>query len=343
MTRPHSQGPRVLADGWYSWHSDQLTALTTVLARWPAPAAKTALRIGAARGLILALLSARYDAVAMIRYDPGWRALLLARALFGRRRKLVVLQFFDHEPSPTAGVLARLWQRVDRWALRRTLAVAQVLTEEELRAYPGRFDLPAQRFALVRFAARSAEPGAEPPAVGARETVIAAGRAHCDWATLIAAAADHDWPLTIVCAAADLAGVQALNASHGGGVSVHADLPAEEVERLLRAAAVSVICVEEGLVGRGHIRLCHATDAGAAIVASDVSSLRGYVEDGVNALVVPAADPAALGAAIDRLLADTALRDRLAAQAFERAAAWTAADYLRAIGDLATASVLSGR
>jgi glycosyltransferase involved in cell wall biosynthesis len=316
--------------------------LTTVLARWPAPAAKTVLRIGALRGLMLALVSARYDAVAVIRYDPGWRTLLLTRALLGRRRKLVVLQFFDHEPSEADGVSGRLWRRVDRWALRRALALAQVLTEAELAVYPERFGILADRFRLVRFAARTALAGAPAPVAGpVRRAVVAAGRAHCDWQTLIAAAGGRGWPLTIVCGGEDLARVQELNSLHGAGATVHSDLPAEQVQALLSEAAVSVVCLQEGLVGRGHVRLCNATDAGAAIVASDVGSLSGYVEDGVSALVVAPADPPALRTAVERLLGDTVLRDRIAGQAFERAAAWTAADYVAAIGELA-GSVCSG-
>jgi glycosyltransferase involved in cell wall biosynthesis len=56
---------------------------------------------------------------------------------------------------------------------------------------------------------------------------------------------------------------------------------------------------------------------GRAVVASDVGGLRDLVRDGETGLVVPPRDPAALRAAIDRLLGDPALRARLGAAARE--------------------------
>jgi glycosyltransferase involved in cell wall biosynthesis len=50
---------------------------------------------------------------------------------------------------------------------------------------------------------------------------------------------------------------------------------------------------------------------GRAVVVSDSDGVREFVRDGETALVVPARDPAALRAAIDRLLADPALAHRL--------------------------------
>ena len=59
------------------------------------------------------------DAVAVVRTGPGWRALLLARALLGRRRKLVALHFIVH---PHRGRLRdRVSDGLDRWAVRRAL------------------------------------------------------------------------------------------------------------------------------------------------------------------------------------------------------------------------------
>jgi glycosyltransferase involved in cell wall biosynthesis len=59
--------------------------------------------------------------------------------------------------------------------------------------------------------------------------------------------------------------------------------------------------------------------AGRAIVASDLPALREVLQDSVNALLVPAGDAGALATAIQRLIDDPRLANRLAQTAFARA------------------------
>jgi len=58
---------------------------------------------------------------------------------------------------------------------------------------------------------------------------------------------------------------------------------------------------------------------GRPVVASAVGGLVDAVEDGVTGLLVPARDPAALRAALERLLGDAEQRTRLGASAREKA------------------------
>jgi glycosyltransferase involved in cell wall biosynthesis len=51
--------------------------------------------------------------------------------------------------------------------------------------------------------------------------------------------------------------------------------------------------------------------AGIPVVASRIGQLAGLIDDGVNGLLTPPDDPAALATAIDRLRVDAALRERL--------------------------------
>jgi glycosyltransferase involved in cell wall biosynthesis len=55
-----------------------------------------------------------------------------------------------------------------------------------------------------------------------------------------------------------------------------------------------------------------------AVVATDISGVSELVEDGVTGLLVPPGDPAALAAAIERLVRDPALRHRLGAAGRDR-------------------------
>ena len=320
----------VLADGWYGSLIPSFRSLSEVTEAWPPRVQGWMSRLGALRGVVLFAASVRYDVVATIRTDPGWRSLLLLRALLGRRRKLLVLHFIDH-PNRVGGlgaVVDRAWRPIDRWATRRAMLAAQVLSEWETERYASTFGLAPERFSFIPFAWRRTAAGASEPS-SSGDLVIAAGRAFCDWPTLFAAAAGARWPLVVVCGAHDRALVERLNAD--GRATVRSDLVDEAARELLRQAAVSVLPMYDAGVSQGHVRLCDAVDAGAAIVASHTRSLDGYVEDGRTAVLVAPGDPDALRAAIERLLANPADRQRLARSAFARAAAWTWEDYLGAI------------
>lgn len=91
-------------------------------------------------------------------------------------------------------------------------------------------------------------------------------------------------------------------------------VPRPQFERILAGATV-VVCPSRR-EGFG-VACAEAMSYGRAVVASDVGGLRDLVRDGETGLVVPPRDPAALRAAIDRLLADVELRARLGAAARE--------------------------
>jgi glycogen synthase len=63
-----------------------------------------------------------------------------------------------------------------------------------------------------------------------------------------------------------------------------------------------------------------AMSVGRPVVVSRAGGLPEVVEDGISGLVVPPGDPGALFQAIDRLLADSELRDRLAETGRQRVA-----------------------
>ncbi len=97
-------------------------------------------------------------------------------------------------------------------------------------------------------------------------------------------------------------------------------VPYREVSRRLRDAAVTVIPLPDSPFGRyftSPLKLFDYMAAGVPIVASDLPSLRDVLQHEANALLVPPGDPAALAQAVDRLLSDRTLADRLAARARE--------------------------
>ncbi len=94
-------------------------------------------------------------------------------------------------------------------------------------------------------------------------------------------------------------------------------LPREKLyECLGRAAVVVFPSRRDGFP----VACAEAMAHGRAVVATSVGGLPDMVVDGETGLLVPPGDPAALRAAVDRLLADAGLRRRLGAAARERIA-----------------------
>jgi glycosyltransferase involved in cell wall biosynthesis len=87
--------------------------------------------------------------------------------------------------------------------------------------------------------------------------------------------------------------------------------PSEVSEWYARAAVVCVPSLREGYGMTAREAMAH----GRAVVASRVGGLQDAIRDGETGLFVPPGDPQALRAAVERLLADGALRERLGAAA----------------------------
>jgi glycosyltransferase involved in cell wall biosynthesis len=139
----------------------------------------------------------------------------------------------------------------------------------------------------------------------------------------------------------DLARVRALVQERG--LAPRTEMPgtlpqALVAAELARAAVVVVPFLRTAMTERhtSPLKAFEAMAAGRPIVASDLPSSREFLGDGRNALLVPPGDAAALAAAVARLLADPALAERLARNAWDEAPAhsWDArARALRALFD----------
>jgi glycosyltransferase involved in cell wall biosynthesis len=92
----------------------------------------------------------------------------------------------------------------------------------------------------------------------------------------------------------------------------------EEVDRVLAEWDIFVLASRaEGM----SLAVLQAMHVGLPVVVTDVGSVRELVVDGKTGLVVPPDDPAALTAALERLLADADLREQLGRAARRRAQA----------------------
>jgi len=322
-----------VGDGWYGILEGTLTLPDAVgRAPWskrlPPRLLRRLFAVSPTRGLLLFAVSVRHPVVGVAREDPGWGTLLFLRALLGRERKLVVFQHILH---PRRHPLRRFLRAYDRWAIRRALLRGHALTRADLEALPAHYGLPRERFAYVPWPLAMEAPPELPP-TPSEPLVVSAGRAYCDWPTVFAAARGADWPLTVVCDRKDRRTVRRLN--QDVEAEVLSEIPREDFYALLRRATVSVAAMAEVHTSQGHIRVMDAANHGVPLVVSDTASVADYVEHERTALVVPPGDPAALRAAVDRLLSDPDLRERLRREAFRAAAAWQASDFLATLADV---------
>ena len=105
-----------------------------------------------------------------------------------------------------------------------------------------------------------------------------------------------------------------LAADLGGSAVITGRVP-DAYDYLEHADIFALPSLEEG---SGSVSLLEAMQAGAAPVVSNIDGLPEDVDDGAQALLVPAGDVDALAAALERLLTDAALRARIGAGARAR-------------------------
>jgi len=89
-------------------------------------------------------------------------------------------------------------------------------------------------------------------------------------------------------------------------------LPLEQFVALVRRARLVVVGLQPGRGDGGHTTVATAHRLGVPVVVTQLPGIADYVTDGVDALTVPPADPAAMASAIRTLWTDPALRARLA-------------------------------
>jgi phosphatidylinositol alpha-mannosyltransferase len=97
------------------------------------------------------------------------------------------------------------------------------------------------------------------------------------------------------------------------GAVPHEDLPS------YHAAADVFVAPATGQESFGYV-LVEAMAAGVPVVASDIAGYREVVRSGIEGLLVPPSDPAALAEAVSRVLSDRVLAARLSEAGRTRAA-----------------------
>jgi glycosyltransferase involved in cell wall biosynthesis len=123
---------------------------------------------------------------------------------------------------------------------------------------------------------------------------------------------------------ADWKRIRALVETHG--LAERTEMPgtvpqSRVAEELRRARVVAVPFLRSTMTERhtSPLKAFEAMAAGRAIVATDLPSSREFLRHDENALLVPPSDVAALGAALQKLIVEPSLAERLARAAYAEA------------------------
>lgn len=188
-----------------------------------------------------------------------------------------------------------------------------VYTRMERALYADLFDVPAERFAFMRW-------GVAPPInkPGSRKIenpyVVALGGEARDYATLCDAARRLPHiSFVLIVRPNSLDGIAVPD-----NVTVHVNLPFAEAWSLVWHAEAALIPLRSDQTPNGLVTLVGGMHLGKAQVATATAGFSDYVEDGRTALLVRPRDGAAFAAAIERLIDEPELRSEIGdrAQAF---------------------------
>jgi glycosyltransferase involved in cell wall biosynthesis len=141
---------------------------------------------------------------------------------------------------------------------------------------------------------------------GGGGVIAVGGDSRRDYATLLAAARLADMPVTLVCYPRNIAGLDV-----PPQVTVRSGVYHDEYRKLLRCADLVVTPTVAPAYPSGQSVVLEAMSMGRATLTTDSPAMRDYVTDGVDGVLVPPRDPAALAQLMTALMTDTGRRQLL--------------------------------
>jgi glycosyltransferase involved in cell wall biosynthesis len=258
----------------------------------------------------------------------GWSLMATQLAIaWSRRRKVPYVLMSDNhlrEPRPPwvravkRAVLPRIVPQAAAWLVPGSLArdhiVAYGARPERTLVFPLTVDVAA-------FAAKVDALRAELPA---RDEVVAlhVGRliAHKAVDVLVRAAATAGVRLHVVGDGPERESLGELAASLGAQVTFAGELQGDELAAAYAGADIFALASRRETWG---VVVNEAAAAGLPLVLSDAVGAAGdLLEDGANGLLVPTGDAVRLASALERLAADSTLRQRMGARSRQLVADW---------------------
>ncbi|MBU6200850.1 MAG: glycosyltransferase family 4 protein [Acidobacteria bacterium] len=221
----------------------------------------------------------------------------------------------------------RVWNRTARWAvdhLSARVAVSEAARDLAHRYLGGEYAVLFNGIETSRFRREGAARESAP-------VLFFCGRYEPRKGLDVLVAAMASLPADVrLWVASDGAGIEQLRDSVRGDGRIEWLGRVTEDDKIDRLNRCSVFCAPS-LGGESFgIVLLEAMAAGAPLVASDIDGYRQVASDGIEALLVPPGEPAALAAGIRRVLGDQPFRDGLVARGRERAERYSMASLAQA-------------
>jgi hypothetical protein len=227
----------------------------------------------------------------------------MAAALDGRPLRHLAYAFtFTHLPTGARRkLMARAFRQVDRFVS---------FSSMERALYAGYFDLDIGRFDMHLWAVRPPVVAPGPPVI-AGDYLCAVGSQGRDYAPLVAAMRRlPSLRLVIVADPAAMCGV-----SLPENVQLVSGVPLPVAMNIVRHSRFSAVALRDAQVPCGHVTIVSAMHLGRAVACTASRGVEDYVFHRANGLMVPPGDPQAWVQAIEELVADPSLCERLGAAA----------------------------
>jgi glycosyltransferase involved in cell wall biosynthesis len=271
------------------------------------------------------LFAGRHRYHAVYTFECGWLSFAIAfiqtLSLYHRPRH-VILQFIMREKRPTWR--SRLKYAFMRWCF-SSVYLAVCSSRAECRYYAQAFGWPASKLAFIPL---HTDPRLLEQATSEGDFVIAAGRTFRDYPTLVEAFQSLDTSLVIV------AGRSNSDLATAPNISVRFDIPGPELVELMARSVAVALPLEEREISIGQSVLLQAMTLGKPVIATRVHATEDYIEHMETGILVPPRDPAAFREAVQMIINDAALRERLGRAARMRVlATYLPRHYARAVAD----------
>jgi glycosyltransferase involved in cell wall biosynthesis len=250
--------------------------------------------------------SRRYDIVVTM----GARETLsygLLCALRRRPSKQIACEVFTDDAAP-ANPLWRLKQNIYRLVMKRAIGLLTNSTAE-IDACARRFGITRERIRYVPLHTNIMAPELSLQDDG---FALSAGATRRDYATLIEAARMVSFPITIVCSEQ-----QSMPPTLPSHVQVRRNIPRDEYIRLVRRSSFVVVPLLPTERATGQVVILEAMACGKAVIATEATGTIDLVRNGVNGLLIPPFDAAALAGAIQQLAKNTERRRQMGHAAFD--------------------------
>jgi glycosyltransferase involved in cell wall biosynthesis len=216
--------------------------------------------------------------------------------------------------------LAEDCQRMSRFQLRsvrrsaRSISRIAVFSANQVRILHEALGVPPERISVVPFGVDTEyyDPARVSGRVGGGGLVAVGGDSRRDYATLAEAVRIAKVPLTLACYPRNIAGLDL-----PPQLKVVSGVYLDEYRKLLLSADLVVTPTVAPAYPSGQSVVLEAMAMGRATLTTASPAMQDYITDGVNGVLVPPRDPAAMARLIGALLADDGWRKSLGAAAAE--------------------------